>query len=94
MWEHWKAGDRKGAVFADRYHSRVIATPRHARNALAYVLNNARRHARQAGHVLEGAWMDPFSSATSTTMLPMAGRASLSGASGQSSGSSGLDGSS
>ncbi len=36
---------RKGRVLADRYHARVLKTPREVRNALAYVLLNARRHA-------------------------------------------------
>ena len=40
---------RKGKVFADRYHDRVLRTPREVRNALAYVLNNARRHAVRCG---------------------------------------------
>ncbi|MBP6845644.1 MAG: transposase [Kofleriaceae bacterium] len=35
---------RKGRVFTDRYHATAIATPRQARHALAYVLNNWRRH--------------------------------------------------
>jgi REP element-mobilizing transposase RayT len=35
---------RKGQVFTDRYHSEYITTPRQARNALAYVLNNWRKH--------------------------------------------------
>jgi hypothetical protein len=36
---------RKGRVLTDRYHARVLKTPRAVRNALAYVLLNARRHA-------------------------------------------------
>ena len=36
---------RAGPVLADRYHVRVLRTPREVRNALAYVLLNARRHA-------------------------------------------------
>src|SRR5262245_492624 len=36
---------RSGPVLADRYHHRVLGTPRQVRNALAYVLLNARRHA-------------------------------------------------
>jgi len=36
--------ERTGRVFADRYHDRILRTPREVRNALAYVLNNARRH--------------------------------------------------
>ena len=35
---------RRGTVFPDRYHAVVIRSPRQARNNLAYVLNNWRRH--------------------------------------------------
>ena len=35
---------RRGRVFADRYHARILRTPLEVRRALAYVLNNARRH--------------------------------------------------
>ncbi|MEO7096797.1 MAG: transposase [Polyangiales bacterium] len=35
---------RRGSVFADRYHTRVIASPRDMRNVLAYVLKNRRHH--------------------------------------------------
>jgi REP element-mobilizing transposase RayT len=35
---------RRGSVFVERYHSEVIDTPRRARHALAYVLNNWRKH--------------------------------------------------
>ena len=57
-------GERRvGKVFTDRYHATVIKTPRQARNALSYVLNNWRRHG--ANHVYETRdWrFDPFSSA-------------------------------
>jgi REP element-mobilizing transposase RayT len=37
----WK---RRGTVFSDRYHARILRTPREVRRALLYVLNNARRH--------------------------------------------------
>jgi REP element-mobilizing transposase RayT len=40
-----KALGRKGRVLADRYHQSVLRCPRQVRNALAYVLLNARRHA-------------------------------------------------
>jgi putative transposase len=33
-----------GRVLADRYHLHVLRTPREVRNALAYILLNARRH--------------------------------------------------
>ena len=39
-----RALGRSGRVLADRYHLRVLRTPREVRNALAYVLLNARRH--------------------------------------------------
>jgi putative transposase len=35
---------RRGRVLTDRYHARILRTPLEARRALAYVLNNARRH--------------------------------------------------
>ena len=52
---------RSGRVFADRFHSRVLKTAREVRNALAYVLCNARKHklARDTGRN----WVDPYSSA-------------------------------
>src|SRR6185503_6201950 len=53
----WK---RSGRVFADRYHARTLETPREVRNALVYVLQNARKH---------GSWSarraDPYSSGAS-----------------------------
>lgn len=49
---------RRGRVFADRYHSRILKTPREVRNALAYVLLNARHH----GKGLLPYEPDPFSS--------------------------------
>jgi len=54
---------RRGQVFADRYHAEIIETPRQARHALNYVLNNWRKHREdQAGFAR--AWkIDPFSSA-------------------------------
>jgi REP element-mobilizing transposase RayT len=52
---------RSGSVFDDRYHCELLKTPRQTRNALCYVLHNARRH----GERLDRAWrgVDPFSSA-------------------------------
>lgn len=35
---------RRGAVLLGRYHVRALRTPREVRNALAYVLLNARKH--------------------------------------------------
>lgn len=36
--------DRSGAVLHGRYHIRLLRTPREVRNALSYVLLNARKH--------------------------------------------------
>jgi len=38
-----------GSVLADRSHVRVLRTPREVRNAIAYVLLNARKHAAEFG---------------------------------------------
>ena len=38
---------RRGKVFADRYHARPLRTPTEVKNALLYVLDNARRHDSQ-----------------------------------------------
>jgi len=35
---------RRGRVFADRYHARILRTPSEVRAALVYVLHNARKH--------------------------------------------------
>ena len=52
---------RRGTVFPDRFHQEVITTPRQARHALAYVLNNWRKH-REDQLANTRAWnVDPFS---------------------------------
>ena len=53
---------RKGAVFTERYHLRLLRTPAEVRNARAYVLNNYRRHAVQRGRQVARGWVDPMSS--------------------------------
>jgi REP element-mobilizing transposase RayT len=54
---------RYGPVLADRYHVRLLRTPREVRNALAYVLLNASKHAARAGRTLSRAVrIDPASS--------------------------------
>jgi REP element-mobilizing transposase RayT len=57
-----RALGRKGKVFADRYHVRVLTTPREVRNARAYVMLNARRHAAQRGRRLVHREVDIYSS--------------------------------
>jgi REP element-mobilizing transposase RayT len=49
---------RAGKLFADRYHDRILRTPREVRNARAYVLNNSVHHGVHLAH----GEPDPFSS--------------------------------
>lgn len=52
-------GRKRGSVFYDRYHFEILKSPRQTRNAIAYVLQNARKHNE---HVPAGR-ADPYSSA-------------------------------
>ena len=58
-----KLWGRRGRVFADRYHDRILKTPREVRNALVYVLGNARHHAAAGRMVAVPQPIDTFSSA-------------------------------
>jgi putative transposase len=51
---------RSGKVWADRFFSRALTSPRSVRNAIGYVLNNFRKHRAVAGGI---ARLDPYSSA-------------------------------
>lgn len=53
---------RTGSLFADRYHARILKTPREVRFALRYVLLNARKHERGRSVVPHG-YVDACSSA-------------------------------
>jgi putative transposase len=53
-------GRRKGKVWADRYHRHDLTTPREVRNALVYVLLNAKKHGL-CGRA--ESFVDPYSSA-------------------------------
>jgi hypothetical protein len=52
--------DRRGSVFADRYHARALTTPLAVRRALIYVLHNHRRHTVAPGRP---SGFDPLSTA-------------------------------
>ena len=54
---------RRGSVFPDRYHVRILKTPRQVRNCLAYVLNNWRHHGEDKGLRSRTWHLDPYSSA-------------------------------
>lgn len=58
---------RHGVVFPDRYHAEIIRSPRRARSALAYVLNNWRRHRENKASYASNWYVDPFSSGVSFT---------------------------
>jgi len=51
-----------GGVWGDRYHARDLKTPRAVRNAIVYVLMNAKKHGER---IASG--VDAFSSATCST---------------------------
>ena len=53
-------------MLGDRYHSRVLRTPREVRWALGYVLCNARKHNAELFYpkTLPRRWLDACSSAT------------------------------
>lgn len=51
---------RKGTVWAGRYHSEPLRSPRQVHAALRYVLLNARRHGIAPRRNPD--WIDPFSS--------------------------------
>jgi putative transposase len=53
---------RRGAVFPDRYHAVVIGSPRQARHALSYVINNWRKHHEDRGEVTRRWDVDWYSS--------------------------------
>ena len=60
-----KLWQRAGRVFADRFHAHVLATPREVRNAIAYVLHNARKHGKHPRKAFDsfcsGPWFDGWS---------------------------------
>jgi REP element-mobilizing transposase RayT len=55
-----KRWERRGRLFADRFHGEVIRTPKHMRNALRYVYLHVHRHKAASGVVYVGT--DPFTS--------------------------------
>ena len=58
-----KLWHRRGTVFADRYHDRVLTSPREVRNALVYVLGNGKKHAAEGRTVKVPQAIDTFTSA-------------------------------
>ncbi len=65
LWQH------EGSVFADRFHARALRSPREVRNALVYVLQNARRHGfslRGADPCSSGPWFDGWKERITTAI--------------------------
>jgi REP element-mobilizing transposase RayT len=58
-----KLWQRKGRVFGDRYHDHVLRSPKEVRNALRYVMENAKKHAAKGGGVQIHTPIDVFTSA-------------------------------
>jgi REP element-mobilizing transposase RayT len=52
---------RRGTVFPDRFHQEIITTPTQARRALAYVLNNWRKHREDRAEAARTWKVDPYS---------------------------------
>jgi REP element-mobilizing transposase RayT len=52
--------ERRGAVFAERYHARALRTPLEIRRALVYVFHNHTHHQTGAGRPI---FLDPMSTA-------------------------------
>ena len=64
------AKQRTGRVFGYRYHATTIESPRQARNALAYVLNNWRHHLEDEKSLASrSALIDPYASGGSLHRL-------------------------
>jgi putative transposase len=59
---------RRGRVFADRYHARVLRTPSEVRNALGYVVHNHAKHAREQGLGVPRGYVDRCSSLCEVTV--------------------------
>jgi REP element-mobilizing transposase RayT len=57
-----RACARSGRLWGNRYHARILRTPREVRNCLCYVLQNAWRHADLARGIFAPGWIDPHSS--------------------------------
>ena len=68
VWAMWRAFGWRGGLLADRYHMRVLKTPREVRNAVRYVLLNAARHRRRTLGELDpassGRWFEGWQRGT------------------------------
>ena len=58
-----KLWGRHGKVFADRYHDRILRSPREVRNVIRYVLANGKKHAAEGRNLSVRQAIDTYSSA-------------------------------
>ncbi len=74
VWAMRRAFGWRGGLLADRYHLRVLKTPREVRNTIRYVLLNVARHRRTALHELDpassGRWFDGWKRCTARVERP------------------------
>ena len=61
---------RKGRVIADRYHVRVLRTPRQVRNAINYVLSNYRKHLVEFGEKVGKVTLDEYAAGPAEHVPP------------------------
>ncbi|MCY2959361.1 MAG: hypothetical protein NTY35_04280 [Planctomycetota bacterium] len=69
-----RAWERRGRVIQDRYHARVLKTPREVRQVLVYALHNARKHgARILGidACSSGPWFEGWADRSPRTDRPL-----------------------
>jgi REP element-mobilizing transposase RayT len=58
-----KLWQRRGRVFANRYHDHILKSPREVRNALRYLFGNGRKHAAAGREVRVPQVIDTYTSA-------------------------------
>jgi REP element-mobilizing transposase RayT len=63
---------RRGGVFADRYHAHILRTPSEVRRALGYVRQNVHKHRRQMGQPIAPEVVDRYASAGAEAAGPPA----------------------
>jgi REP element-mobilizing transposase RayT len=54
--------NRRGRVFADRYHAHILEDPTEARWAVLYVRRNYQKHMNEIGRPVSREYVDPFAS--------------------------------
>jgi putative transposase len=63
-----RLSQRRGKVFADRYHARTLKTLTEVRHAVEYVRRNVEKHERRQGRPTHPWYIDPYSSMSGEAM--------------------------